>query len=82
MGDVLFAISSAGESKSIIEAVELAKRARMNVVTLSGFDQGNSLRQLGGVNFYVPSRNYRAVENVHLAILHALLDEVVKGMVN
>lgn len=78
-GDILFAISSSGESKSILSAVELAKRTNLNIVTLSGFGKDNSLRKMGGVNFYVPSRSYGAVEITHLAILHSMLDEITNG---
>jgi D-sedoheptulose 7-phosphate isomerase len=78
LGDVLFAISSSGESKSIIHAVNHAKNACMNIVTLSGFEPDNRLRGKGGVNFYVPSKSYGTVEIAHLAILHSLLDEVTK----
>ncbi len=49
----------------------------MNVVTLTGFEPDNRLRGKGGVNFYVPSKNYGVVEIAHLAILHGLLDEVM-----
>ena len=77
-GDVLFAISSSGDSLSIVNAVNLAKDIKMNVVTLSGFDPSNRIRGAGGVNFYVPSRNYGVVEISHLAILHGLLNEVMQ----
>lgn len=78
LGDVLFAISSSGESESILHAVDHAKNACLNIVTLSGFEPDNRLRGKGGVNFYVPSKNYGTVEIAHLAILHSLLDEVMK----
>ena len=77
IGDVLFAISSSGQSRSITKAAEAATDQRLNVVTLTGFDPHNSLRKLGGINFYVPSMNYGVVEVVHLAILHSLLNEVM-----
>lgn len=76
-GDILIAISSSGESKNIIAATAFASMHHMNVVTLSGFDPGNSLRTLGAVNFYVPSRSYGIVEIAHLAILHSVLDEMM-----
>lgn len=78
LGDVLFAISSSGESESIIHAVDHAREACMNIVTLSGFEPNNRLRYKGGVNFYVPSKSYGTVEIAHLAILHSLLDETMK----
>lgn len=76
-GDVLFAISSSGESASILNAANVAGPLKLNIVTLSGFDPENSLRGRGGVNFYVPSKNYGVVEIAHLAILHGLLNEVM-----
>lgn len=76
LGDVLFAISSSGESESVLNAVNWARENRLNVVTLSGFDPQNRLRGKGGVNFYVPSRSYGTVEISHLAILHGLLETV------
>lgn len=78
LGDVLFAISSSGESSSILNAITRAKNQCMNIVTLSGFEPDNSLRGAGGANFYVPSKNYGVVEIAHLSIMHSLLDEVMK----
>ncbi len=76
-GDLLFAISSSGRSASILEPAKNAARI-MDVVTLSGFEPDNALRKLGKVNFYVPSNHYGTVEISHLAILHALIDELAK----
>ncbi len=78
LGDVLFAISSSGMSEDILYAVNTAKSKMMNVVTLSGFGEGNFLRTKGAVNFYVPSSHYGTVEIAHLAILHSILDEVME----
>jgi D-sedoheptulose 7-phosphate isomerase len=77
LGDVLFAISSSGMSEDILQACAAAHRKRMNVITLSGFGEGNFLRSKGQVNFYVPSNQYGVVEISHLAILHSILDEVM-----
>lgn len=79
LGDVLFAISSSGMSEDILQACDAARRKMMNIVTLSGFGEGNFLRKRGAVNFYVPSNRYGTVEIVHLAILHSILDEVIDG---
>ena len=77
-GDRLFAISSSGQSANIVNAAKYASRARLMVITLSGFAADNPLRQVGDVNFYVPSSDYGIVETAHLGILHALLEEVAK----
>jgi D-sedoheptulose 7-phosphate isomerase len=73
-GDVLIAISSSGESKNILRAVDEAVAKGCRVVTLSGFSPGNALRKTGSVNFYVKSSVYGFVETAHQVILHAILD--------
>lgn len=75
-GDLLFAISSSGRSKSITNAVDVAVGLGMKVITLSGFLHDNRLRGMGDVNFYVPASYYGTVEVVHHAICHSILDAV------
>lgn len=77
LGDVLFAISSSGMSEDILHACDVAKSKMINVITLSGFGEGNFLRTKGAINFYVPSNRYGIVEIAHLTILHSILDEVM-----
>jgi D-sedoheptulose 7-phosphate isomerase len=66
------AISSSGKSLNIVQAAYAAREAGARLITLSGFDAMNPLRQLGEHNYYVPSFNYGIVEIAHLAILHSL----------
>jgi D-sedoheptulose 7-phosphate isomerase len=78
-GDVLIAISSSGNSPSILNAVLAARRKGTVSVTLSGFKPDNKLRVLGDVNFYIPDSNYGFVEIGHLIICHAILDISMAG---
>lgn len=75
--DTLIAISSSGKSPNILAAVNVAREKSANIVTFSGFDPGNPLRKLGGMNIFVPSSDYGIVETMHLAMLHDTLREVV-----
>jgi D-sedoheptulose 7-phosphate isomerase len=77
-GDVLFAISSSGQSRSIADVAQEAHKWGVKVITLSGFAPANRLRKLGVANFYVPSDRYGVVETAHQAILHSLLDAAVE----
>jgi D-sedoheptulose 7-phosphate isomerase len=72
--DWLIAISSSGQSKNILRAVEAAHAYHGNIVTLSGFDANNPLRTSGHTNYWVPSDNYGVVEISHLAILHGIVN--------
>lgn len=76
-GDVLVAISSSGESPNILNAVDEHKTLGGQVITLSGFETGNSLSSRGDVNFHTPAKNYGVVEGFHGIILHAILDELI-----
>lgn len=80
--DVLFAISSSGESKNILEAVKAAKSRGLQVVTLSGFAKKNPLSRLGNYNFYVPCYGYGPVEVIHQYICHFILDTIMKIKLN
>jgi D-sedoheptulose 7-phosphate isomerase len=73
-GDVLIAISSSGESENIILAARAARKIGAGVITLSGFEAGNRLRQLGDLNAWVPSPDYGFVEIAHLGVIHAVVD--------
>jgi D-sedoheptulose 7-phosphate isomerase len=74
--DILVAISSSGNSKSIINAVNVAKAKGCDVLGLSGFKPDNALKKLGNINFHIPMENYGIVECYHQIILHVILDEL------
>lgn len=77
--DMLFAISSSGQSQNILWGAQAAIDIGMAVMTLSGFRQDNPLRRMGSVNFYVPSHHYGTVEIAHLAICHHVLDQIIEA---
>jgi D-sedoheptulose 7-phosphate isomerase len=76
-GDLLFIISSSGESPNILQAARAARELSMTLITLSGFAPGNSLRAFGDIDFHVPRTSYGIVEIAHLAICHAVLDRAM-----
>ena len=78
-GDVLFAISSSGQSENIIRAARVAKERGCTVVTLSGFRPDNPLSKIGDINIYTPTSVYGVVELGHGVILHSLLDHIVSS---
>ncbi|MDD5560566.1 MAG: SIS domain-containing protein [Candidatus Omnitrophica bacterium] len=73
-GDILFAISSSGKSRNILNAVSEGKKAGCFVISLSGFSANNPLRRSGNINFYAPSLSYGDVEIAHLALCHSIVD--------
>jgi D-sedoheptulose 7-phosphate isomerase len=75
--DIVFAISSSGESKNIVRGVNAARLKKCSVITLSGFKNDNILSTMGDINFYVPSQKYGLVEVMHHSICHCILDTIV-----
>ncbi len=69
--DLLFAISSSGNSSNIIKAVDVAKSLGMTVVGMMGFD-GGKLKDKADVKIFVPARRYEIVESIHVVITHLL----------
>jgi len=75
-GDMLVAISSSGNSPNIVRAVNTAKSLNGTIITLSAMGEGNAIRKLGDLNFYVPAQTYGMAETAHAAILHYWMDMV------
>ena len=71
-GDLLYAISSSGQSENILRAIRAAQEKECHVITLTGFKEDNPARLLGGLNFYVGSSVYGYVESAHTAFTHFL----------
>ncbi len=75
-GDVVIVISSSGRSANIVNGAVKAKDMGLDLVTFSGFDKENPLRRLGGMNFWVDSRDYNVVEMTHHIWLLAIADQL------
>ncbi|MEG4632403.1 SIS domain-containing protein [Microcoleus sp. AR_TQ3_B6] len=78
-GDIVFAISSSGQSANILAGARQAAKMGCYVITLSAFKPDNPLRQLGDINFFVPTMAYGFAEITHLCICHCILDGLMKG---
>ena len=73
-GDLAILISSSGKSPNIVNGARLAKEMGLAVVTLSGFDAHNPLRNLGDINLWVGSSAYNVVEMTHQTWLLSIVD--------
>jgi D-sedoheptulose 7-phosphate isomerase len=74
-GDLLFAISSSGNSKNIINAIEVAKSLELVTVSLTGFDGGEA-KKIADYNLHINSNNYGVVEDAHQSLLHILAQSI------
>ncbi len=74
-GDVAFAISGSGNSPNILAALGSARQAGAVTAGLTGF-QGGKMKSLCDVCAVVPSENMQIIEDLHLAIAHAVFRAV------
>ena len=72
-GDVLVAISSSGESRNVLRAVQAARRKGVRIVAFSGMFAGNALRCAADLSFYLPSNIYGLLEVGHHCLCHFVL---------
>lgn len=75
-GDVLFALSTSGNSKNVCLAIEAAHSKDIKVVALTGKNGGNMAPLLydTDVEIRVPSEVTPRIQEVHLLVLHCLCD--------
>jgi D-sedoheptulose 7-phosphate isomerase len=76
-GDILIAISSGGTSPNILNAVDAARKIGCTVITFSGFEKDNPLRQKGDINIYLASEAYGYVEIIHNLLIHYINDQII-----
>ncbi len=72
-GDVVIIVSSSGHSGNILRAAEQAFLMGLDLVTFSGMNPNNILREKGILSFFVPAKSYGIVEIAHLALLHSVV---------
>ncbi|TAK91589.1 MAG: phosphoheptose isomerase [Burkholderiaceae bacterium] len=77
-GDVLLAISTSGNSKNVLAAVDMAHQREMTVVALTGRDGGKMNERLrpGDVHICVPHERTARIQEVHLLTIHCLCDGI------
>jgi DnaA initiator-associating protein len=77
-GDILLAISTSGNSRNVINAMEAALSRDMTIVALTGKDGGEMAGLLGphDVEIRVPSNRTARIQEVHLLVIHNLCEGI------
>jgi len=78
-GDVLFAISTSGNSDNIIEAVKVAKEKGLKTIAFLGKD-GGALKGQCDIEFVVPEKTSDRIQEIHMMILHIIIEGVERSM--
>ena len=76
--DVLILISSSGKSQNMINACKAAKNIKMSkIITFTGHNKNNQLSMLGDINFWIDTKAYNYVENIHQIWLLTVVDLII-----
>jgi len=70
-GDVVVAISGSGNSRNVLQAVEVAHKAGAMTIGFSGFNGGMLSRHVD-INVIVPCDSQKMIEDLHVMLVHSL----------
>ncbi len=70
-GDVLFAISTSGNSRNVVDAAITAKAKGLKVIGLTG-QHGGAMKQYCDTVICVPSTTTADIQEYHLPVYHAI----------
>jgi len=76
-GDILIAISTSGNSKNVLNAMDSAKKMGIKTITLTG-KTGGEMAKKGDINIIIPSDDTPRIQEMHIMVGHmicALIDE-------
>ena len=79
-GDVLFGLSTSGNSGNILKAIEADKAKGMKTIALTGKD-GGKMAGLADVEIRVPHFGYAdRIQEIHIKIIHIVIQLIEKEM--
>lgn len=78
-GDVLLAISTSGNSKNILFAIEKAKSKGMKVIGFLGGD-GGKCKDIVDVPIIIPSSNTQRIQEGHITVAHIICELVERSL--
>lgn len=73
--DVLYAISTSGNSVNAVEAASLARLKGMKVISLTG-EGGGKLKEISDITLMINSKNTPVIQNAHITISHIICELV------
>ena len=79
-GDVLFAISTSGNSKNIIRAAEIARKKKIKIISLTG-NNGGDLAKFSDIEIRVNQDSFSdRIQEIHIKIIHSIVNYIEINM--
>ena len=77
-GDAVILISAGGNSLNMVNGAKKAKEKKLRkIITFTGNEKNNKLNNLGDINFWINSKAYNHIENMHQILLLSLVDLII-----
>jgi D-sedoheptulose 7-phosphate isomerase len=80
--DMIFAISTSGNSKNVVKAAEMASRRGAESIGLTGFD-GGELKRWISHPIIIPDTSVQRIEDIHVIVSHIIflkmMDPILTG---
>jgi D-sedoheptulose 7-phosphate isomerase len=71
-GDLLIGISTSGNSKNVVKAIEVAKSKGIRTVALVGDKPGSAMQAIADYVLAAPSTNTARIQECHILMMHTL----------
>ena len=79
-GDVLFAISTSGNSNNVLKAIDSARRQGMKVIALTG-KNGGKMAYICDVEIRAPHTDFAdRAQEIHIKVIHSLIDYIERSL--
>ncbi|MGP1928486.1 MAG: D-sedoheptulose 7-phosphate isomerase [Arsenophonus sp. NC-WZS1-MAG3] len=80
-GDILFALSTSGNSRNIIKAIKVARTKGMQVISLTG-KEGGKMAGTSDIEIRVAHFGYAdRIQEIHIKVIHILIQLIEKEMI-
>ena len=78
--DILFAITTSGKSKNILNAIDVAKKHKIKIILLTS-QKALNLKKKADILIPVPSSRVDRIQEMHIAVGH-IICELVESCIN
>lgn len=79
-GDVLLGISTSGNSKNVLNAMDVARKKGIKIIGLTGKDGGKMAGQCD-VEIRAPHSQYAdRAQEIHIKVIHSLIDYIERNL--
>lgn len=77
-GDVIFGISTSGNSANVLNAFKVGKDKNCKIIGLSGRD-GGKMQSLCDINLIMPDNDTPRIQELHILVIHILCDIIERN---